>query len=331
MMQHKKALIAAAITAALTVSANASAEATVYGKIHTSVASVSQDDAGTKTSATQIKSNASRLGFKASTDVGGGLTFLGQLEMEVDYAGDATKSSADMIKARDTFVGVKGGFGTVLVGVHDTPHKMSTARLDPFADTYADYNNIITVDNRLGNVVAYVNQFGNVGFAAAYYAGDDSVTGENKGAANSVMVNFDQKPLYLTAAVETYAADDAANTDEMKSASKVGAGYTFGPASIGLVYETLAFETSKDQTETYVSLKFKTGGAATIKAAYGMRDDGVSATNDAVMSMIGADFKMDKSASIYALYANGTDGGLNHKGKLAGDASALAIGLVYKF
>ncbi len=330
-MQHKKALIAAAITAALAVSANASAEATVYGKIHTSVASVSQDVAGTKNSATQIKSNASRLGFKASTDVGDGLTFIGQLEMEIDYAGDTTKSSADLLKSRNTFVGVKGGFGTVLVGVHDTPHKMSTAKLDPFADTYADYNNIITVDNRLGNVLAYVNQFGSVGLAAAYYAGNDSVTGENKGDATSIMVNYDEKPLYLAAAVESYAADDAANTDELKTATKVGAGYTFGPASLGLVYETLAYETSKDQTETYVSLKYKTGGNATINAAYGMRDDGVSGTKDEVMSAVGVNFKMDKAASIYVLYANGTDGGLAHKGKLSGDGSALAVGLVYKF
>ncbi len=327
-MQHKQTLIAAAITAALAVSANASAEATVYGKIHTSVASVSQDVAGTKNSATQIKSNASRLGFKASTDVGNGLSFIGQLEMEIDYAGDATKSSADMIKARNTFVGVKGGFGTVLAGVHDTPHKMSTAKLDPFADTYADYNNIITVDHRLGNVIAYVNQFDSVGFAAAYYAGDDSVTGENTGAANSVMVNYDQGPLYLAGAVENY-SDTVAG--DVKTAAKFGAGYTFGPATIGLVYETLAMDTIDDQTETYVSLKYKTGGSATIKAAYGMRDDGVSSTDDEVMSMIGVDFKMDKKASIYALYANGTDGGLANKGKLAGDASALAVGLVYKF
>ncbi len=327
-MQHKKALIAAAITAALAVSANASAEATVYGKIHTSVAAVSQDVAGTKNNATQIKSNASRLGFKASTDVGGGLSFIGQLEMEIDYAGDATKSSADMIKARNTFVGVKGGFGTVLAGVHDTPHKMSTAKLDPFADTYADYNNIIQVDNRLGNVIAYVNQFGSVGFAAAYYAGDDSVTAENANNANSVMVNYDQGPLYLAGAVESY-SDTVAG--DVKTASKFGAGYTFGPATIGVVFETLSMDTIDDQTETYVSLKYKTGGSATINAAYGMRDDGVSGTNDEVMTAVGVNFKMDKSASIYALYANGTDGGLAHKGKLSGDGSALAVGLVYKF
>ncbi len=329
-MQHKQTLIAAAITAALAVSANAAAEATVYGKIHTSVASVSQDD-GTSTSATEIKSNASRLGIKSSKALDNGLTFVGQLEMEIDYVGDKTKSSEDLIKLRNTFVGVKGDFGTVLAGVHDTPHKMSTARLDVFGDTYADYNNIITNDNRVGNVLAYVNQFNNVGLAAAYYAGDDSVTGENTGSATSVMVNFDKKPLYLSAAVESFAADDDTAPDELETATKIGAGYTFGPATIGLVYETLAYETSDDVKETYVSLKYKATDATSIKAAYGMRDDGTSATDDEVMSAIGVDFKMDKQASVYALYASGTDGGLANKGKLAGDASAFSLGVVYKF
>lgn len=327
-MQHKKALIAAAVAAALAVSANASAEATVYGKIHTSVASVSQDVAGTKNSSTEIKSNASRIGVKSDKALANGLTFIGQLEFEVDYAGDTQKSSTDLIKLRDTFVGIKGDFGTVLVGNHDTPHKMATGKLDPFGDTYGDYNNIITVDNRLGNVVAYVNKFGSVGFAAAYYAGNDSVTGENKNNATSVMANYDQGPLYLAGAVESY-SDTVAG--DIKTASKFGAGYTFGPASVGVVYETLAMDSAKDQTETYVSLKYKTNGSATISAAFGSRDDGVSSTKDAAMSVVGVNFKMDKAASVYALYASGTDGGLNHKGKLAGDANALSVGLVYKF
>jgi hypothetical protein len=68
-----------------------------------------------------------------------------------------------------------------------------------------------------------------------------------------------------------------------------------------------------------------------LKAAYGMRDDGVSATDDEVMSAVGLDYKMDKSATLYVLYANGTDGGLANKGKLAGDGSALSLGAIYKF
>jgi len=292
---------------------------------------VSQDNGTTDTSATQFKSNASRLGFKSKKTLENGLEVSGQAEFEIDAVGDSDKSSTDLIKLRNTYVGLKGGFGEVRVGRHDTPHKMSTGKLDPFGDTYADYNNIITVDNRLSNVVAYLNNFGPVGIAAAYYAGDDSVTGENAGDATSVMVNYSGGPLYLSAAVESYAADNATNTNELETATKFGAGYNIGPVDLGLVYETLAYETSKDETETYVSAQFKVADNMKLKAAYGMRDDGVSTTDDEVMSAVGFDYKMDKSATLYVLYANGTDGGLAHKGKLAGDGTALSLGAVYKF
>lgn len=331
-MQHKNALIAAAITAALAASANVSAETTVYGKVHASIASVSSDD-GTSYGATEIKSNASRFGIKSSKELANGMTFKGQFEFEVDAAGDVTKSSEDLIKLRNTYVGLAGGFGEVRVGNHDTPHKMATSRLDVFGDTYADYNNIIQNDNRLGNVFAYINNFGSVGVAAAYHTGDDTATatGENFAAATSVMVNYSEGPLYLAGAVESFAADDTGDADEKETASKFGVGYKLGALDLGLVYETIAYETSKDNTETYLSAKYKMSGTTTLKAAYGMRDDGVSATDDEVMTAVGVDYKMDKSASVYALYAAGTDGGLAKKGKLAGDGSALSVGFVYKF
>jgi predicted porin len=328
-MQHKNALIAAAITAALATSVAVHAEVNVYGKIHTSVASVTSD-AGISYSSTEIKSNASRIGFKSSKALENGMTVSGQAEFEIDAAGDTQKSSTDLIKLRNTYVGLKGNFGEVRIGNHDTPHKMATADLDPFGDTYADYNNIITVDNRLGNVVAYLNNFGPVGVAAAYYAGDDEVNNENNGSATSVMVNYAAGSIYLAAAVESY-ADTVA--DDLQTATVVGVGYKVSAVDLGLVYQTLAFDGSavKDQSETYLSAKFKMDDKNTLKAAYGMRDDGVSATDDAVMTAIGIDHKMDKQATVYALYAAGTDGGLNNKGKLAGDASALSVGFVYNF
>jgi len=329
-MQHNKALIAAAITAALAASANVAAETTVYGKIHTSVAAVSEDDGVDETSSTEIKSNASRIGVKASKELEGGMTIKGQAEFEVDYVGDKSKSSDDLLKLRNTYVGMKGGFGEVRIGRHDSPHKISTKSLEVFGDTYADYNNIITVDNRLSNVIAYLNSFGPVGIAAAYHAGADEVDGENEGDATSIMLNYSAGALYLSGAVESY-ADTAA--DELQTATKFGAGYKFGPVALGLVYETLAFDGSNidDQAETYVSLKYKASDAVALKAAYGMRDEDVSGQDDEVMTAVGVDYKLDKSATVYALYAGGSDGGLANKGKLAGDSSALSLGVVYKF
>ncbi|HEY0720565.1 MAG TPA: porin [Gammaproteobacteria bacterium] len=353
-------LLAAAITAALGFSASAAAEVTVYGMVHTSVARIAQDTCSDTVtincdySSTAVASHASRLGVKGDKKMDNGLEAIGVAEFEYDtvdgaysksttyndvatstdgttVTGTTTVKDTDhqIFKPRNMYVGLKGGFGEARVGHMDTPHKVSTASLDPFGDTYADYNNIITVDNRLGNVVAYLNNFGPVGVAAAYYAGDDSVTGENNKSATSLMVNYDANGLYLAGAVESYG--DTTGT-EMKQASVVGAGYGFGPVKLGLVYEKLAYEGGKkDQNEMYASLQWKVTDNGTVKAAYGKRNDGVDTTDAPAMAALGYDHKMDKAMSVYVLYANGTDGGLANKGKLKGDGSALALGVAYKF
>lgn len=343
-------MLAAAIAAALGFSASAAAEVTVYGQIHTSVARISQDvcsatvTTGCDTSSTAVASHASRLGVKANKQLESGVEAIGVAEFEYDtvdgkYSKDYTvRNSADtgsttvtdnqIFKPRNMYVGLKGGFGEARIGHMDTPHKLATANLDPFGDTYADYNNIITVDNRLGNVVAYLNNFGPVGVAAAYYAGDDSVTAENNKSATSVMVNYDANNLYIAGAVESYG--DTTGT-ELKRASVAGVGYGFGPVKLGLVYERLAYEGGKDdQNEMYGSLQWKVTDNGTVKAAYGKIDDGVS-TDDATMAALGYDHKLDKALSVYALYASGKDNGLKNKAKLSGDGSAIALGVAYKF
>ena len=336
-MQHKKALLAAAITASLAMGATSATAAEAYGKLHLSFGQTKVDDQAdvpaTDATSTQFKSHASRFGVKDSKKLDNGMEVKGQVEFEIDAAGDTTKSSTDLLKARNTFVGMKGGFGEVRVGIHDTPHKISTSKLDVFGDTYADYNNIIQNDNRGSNVIAYLNKFGPVGVGLAYSAGaDDANAGEeNEADITSAMVNYSGGPLYLAVAIENFAADDATDPDELENATKFGVGYSIGPVDLGLVYETLGYETRDDIKETYVSAKFKVADNVKLKAAYGMRDDDVSATDDEVLSAVGVDYKLDKSATIYALYANGTDGGLSHKGKLDGDASAFVLGAVYKF
>jgi predicted porin len=67
------------------------------------------------------------------------------------------------ISLRNTYVGLNGGFGTVLFGTHDTPYKTATGQFDAFVDTMGDYNAIIGNVNgdanfelRPKDVVAYV-------------------------------------------------------------------------------------------------------------------------------------------------------------------------------
>jgi predicted porin len=108
----------------------------------------------------QGESRANRIGVKGSEDLGNGLKAIYQVEFGVQLADTNANvtSGADNVTMRNSFVGLAGGFGTFLVGRHDTPFKISTGKLDLFADTMADYNGTVGFqDLRTDNTVAYIS------------------------------------------------------------------------------------------------------------------------------------------------------------------------------
>jgi predicted porin len=118
-----------------------------------------------------------RIGVKGSEDLGNGLKAIYQVEFQVALAdkngyiadGELHNGSNDAVKMRNSFVGLAGDWGTLLVGRHDTPEKIATAKLDLFADTLADYNSTLGfADVRADNTIAYISpSFSGFQFAGA--------------------------------------------------------------------------------------------------------------------------------------------------------------------
>ena len=100
---------------------------TVYGKANIS-AQISDEGEG---SFTELKSNASRFGVTGNLELDDGLEVLYVLEWQVDLA---NASGSDNINSRNQYVGLKGGFGTVLLGRNDTVLKRSQGNIDQFND-----------------------------------------------------------------------------------------------------------------------------------------------------------------------------------------------------
>jgi predicted porin len=144
-----------------------------------------------------VASRASRIGFKGTEDLANGLKAIWKMEFQIDIAdrggtcspgfdpiyslGSPTLNQGDvngncdnggLVTARNAYVGLAGGWGTFLVGRHDTPFKMSTGKLDLFADTLADYNSTIGfVDIRTNSAIAYVSpSWSGLSFAGALVA-----------------------------------------------------------------------------------------------------------------------------------------------------------------
>jgi predicted porin len=177
--------IAAALAAPAIAPSTASAEAIVYGKVNVSIdyadvknvvlptyglvnGSLAKTADGEDFTGWGMSSNgyipgegrASRLGLKGSEDLGNGLKAIYQLEFGVNLndTNDNVTSNSDSITYRNSFVGLAGDWGTLLMGRHDTPMKISTGKLDLFADTMADYNGTVGFrDLRADNAVAYMS------------------------------------------------------------------------------------------------------------------------------------------------------------------------------
>lgn len=339
----KKSLIALAVAGAISSPAfAATSNVDIYGQFDVSVdytsglktisASGLQKDHGYR-----LSSNASRIGLKGTEDLGGGLAAIWQFEQGVNL--DTGASTSGWGNSRNSFLGLKGVFGTFLGGTHDTPYKMSTSSLDPFADTAGDYNSIIgsldgnnTSDLRLGDTLAYISpNFSGLTFAVASSFQKENGQNNTNGAPSmySGMVNYANGPLYLAAAYESAKHLDPtgtvigfANDADMKS-WKLGAGYTFGDFTVNAIYDNIK-ATVNSPTTTTNSIKraayglngvFNMGNVA-LKAGYYhanklKTNTGTIADSASNMWEAGADYNLSKRTKAYLVYTkvnNDTNG-----------------------
>jgi predicted porin len=61
-------------------------------------------------------------------------------QIESGLGGGTDGMGTGSIGTRNTFIGLAGGFGTFVMGRHDTPYKIATGKYDIFGDTIGDYN-----------------------------------------------------------------------------------------------------------------------------------------------------------------------------------------------
>ena len=135
-----KKLIALAVAAGMAAPMVASAEATVYGRVYAEIASEStKPDSGDSTSLITQDDNQGhgRVGFKFSEDLGGNLSAFGKYEMQVDINDtQAAGGCGEQRCQRDSFVGLKGGWGALSAGRYNGAYKTTGGvKYDPFVAT----------------------------------------------------------------------------------------------------------------------------------------------------------------------------------------------------
>ncbi|MFL0803669.1 MAG: porin [Agarilytica sp.] len=305
----KKQLISTLMFAG--VALPAFAEPTLYGKANVSFHNADEGDA----SATELVSNASRIGVKGTYDVEGGLQAIYQAEFEVQF--DDGDKEGETFTQRNIFVGLKGDFGTVKAGKFDTPLKVAQKKVDLFNDLKGDIKNVITdSDARASDIVSYQSP------SFSGFNGNIAViSSEEDGVSNGVSasVTFEQDDLYIAAALDQNLNDGGIAED--LDVFRLVAQYKIADIQLGALYESADPATGDDADGIFGSVKYTMDKIA-IKAQYGTSD--IREEGGDTLS-IGADYKISKPLKVFAYYTqHGADDD-------AIDEDYLGVGVELKF
>lgn len=346
----KTKLISLAVAAALVAPAAVMAEATLYGKLNMSIDYFDTDGdfdgwAINRGSLGRGEGRANRIGVKGSEDLGNGLKAIYQVEFGVQMAeeqrtGPAASGANNTLSMRNSYVGLASNFGTLLVGRHDTPLKLSTGRLDLFADTAADYNGTIGFDDlRVDNAIAYISpSFAGFQFAGAVHAGGGSSAtlpiasedADSLAEAYSLAITYKNGPFYGAAAYEELYSDilgPAGNDLNDYTKWRLGLGLLdWNGFTLAGVYEQQDdyYGSDADGDLWQISAGYKFGNNM-IKGFYGENDN--DAENlDRESWGIGFDHYFSKRTSAYILYTD-----VDYDADLNNDWSAFSLGMMHSF
>lgn len=350
----KKTLLALAAIAASSASF-AQSSVTLYGVVDASVESVRGDKTVTRVSSDNLSS--SRLGFKGTEDLGGGLkaNFVLESALKVD-AGTADST----FWSRAAWVGVAGGFGDLRLGRIDTPIGDIAGNV---LSAYA-YDDLKIVKTRAGdsyrrtsNAITYFLPALVPGLTASlqYSTGTATplageVAGSSEGKAYGLSAKYVAGPLsagigYLYAKDETAgaAAKDKAN------AALVYVGYDFGAAKVTAYYDaetatknataTASFQTA-ERLKLYgvkVAVPFSPEFTLVTGLSSARNTEGRAASDDNVhIVTVKGIYSLSKRTSVYGMFTNVNNGAATNfnVGPTTADdrtARGLAVGLNHKF
>lgn len=320
----KKNLITLAIVGAALMPTLAAAEVSVYGRAQVEVTSVDSD--ANPALGIEVKDNSmGRVGFKATEDLGDGLTGIAKFEFKADTADNdvgkcsATTTGTDSLggaitastscsagfslSGRESLVGVKGGFGQIELGSVKSEYKYNGGvKYDAFTATSMEARgnggmskpggsqggSSLGHNAFLTQSLAYRGKAGPIKFGITYAPGEDD--GRMSAAAKFGAKNYEA---FLALIDQGDSGGTTAGSSEY-SAFKIGGMYKMGPHKVMLQFEN---------TDASVN--------------------GASNTPEPTFVFIGYQAKFGKNTAVVQFGSNDADGGT--------DVDYLALGVIHKF
>lgn len=299
----KKSLLALAVLGAFAGAASAQSNVTVYGVFDIGLAhenngvnSVNRMDSGNQ--------SGSRLGFKGSEDLGGGLSAVFQIE--TGFNGDTgTLGQGGRIFGRQSYVGLNGGFGSVKLGRQYTPLFLALDTIDPMGTGLTGGGSGITSlfnpgtgDVRMSNTIDYSITAGPISAELAYGLGE--VAGSSSGNRQiGASLAYANGP--ITGVLGYHNGNDATGNDSAKT-TMLGGTYNFGVATAHAAYAWNKGFGSLDTRDAMLGVSVPVG-AGTILGSYLHKSDKARSNADANQWAVAYLHSLSKRTNLYTSYS----------------------------
>jgi len=340
----KKSMIALAVLAAVAGSAQAQSSVTIYGVVDMAVQAGNRGaGTGTKYALDSGEQGGSRLGFKGSEDLGGGLKAIFDLEMGV--LADTGTSQGGLAFGRQSWVGLTGDFGTLKMGRQYTPQFYFFDAVDPFdlgftsgaagasTSTGGVFGFLSASSWRVNNSVSYQSNDMS-GFSAMGLYGFGETAGDTSSNRSvGISGKYSAGPLYVGAVY--YKQNDVAGNG-VKSAL-LGATYDFGMAKAAFGYsKDTSDNNSVDQKGFMFGVTVPVTPADNILATVAtLKNNLASTANTSNQLALGFTHALSKRTNLYGSYSRvKNDANINGGGLAAANgatASLVNVGIFHSF
>ena len=336
----KRSLFIAALSTLAAGSALAQSSVTIYGRLNETVER--QKDGSTST--TQVVNNASRIGFKGTEDLGGGLKAFFLIEHGFN-ADTGTASGA--FWGRESNVGLThSSLGTLRLGnMGPTAAYFATADYISMHnhDTGTSSDAFYLYPGDARNTIAYKTPTF-AGLQAEYQLGLRESTAAGTKNTQTLALNYDAGPLHLGASLvkgpTTFDGDTYADSQEIG----LRALYEMGAFTIGSYWARNDLEGAvtlpgvEAKRDTFrVSGMFTTGALefhANVGLAGKFKVNGTSADGtDAKQFTLGVNYNLSKRTKVYGFYTKvDNKANANYYSSAPGnDFQSLAVGVRHNF
>ena len=347
----KKKYLATAMLAAFGVLASgayAQSNVTVYGRVDTGVEYLTNASAG-KDNLVRLNSgnmNTSRIGFRGTEDLGGGLKAIFQLES--GFKADTGEQDDTEFFKRQANVGLEGSWGRLVAGRSYTTTYDFILPFDPMGYS-ASYSWITSAGatggrkdgmvTNLANILKYQGKFGDFKLGATYSFGE--VAGSTSDNAKlDLGAGYNKGPLRLATTVQRQNGTTTGLGDKTTIIHAAGGYQITSDLGVDVGYrnfkKTFANNAADLRSDFYwAGISYKTTPALTLIGLFSYQDiKNVAANTDAdpYMLSLRAKYALSKRTDLYlsAAYAKAKNGknvglsrddaafGNNQKGVVAG-------------